>query len=173
MVGKNEEFYEGVAEKKEIIQTMRSSIQDKWQRLMDNSRLTDKVQEIIPKAGSAFIVKSEERRITKVINQLITGHTNLNYMIAKIDNTKSELCDTCKVKESISHYLYDCKIYEEDRKVLEKDVERILAAYGLQHIPEINIKLMTGNSEEATRAANLELRNALASFITRTGRFKR
>ena len=45
---------------------------------------------------------------------LITGHTNLNYMIAKIDNTKSELCDTCKVKESISHYLYDCKIYEED-----------------------------------------------------------
>ena len=55
---KNEEFYEGVAEKKEIIQTMRLSIQDKWQRLMDNSRLTDKVQEIIPKAGSAFIVKS-------------------------------------------------------------------------------------------------------------------
>ena len=38
MVGKNEEFYEEVAEKKEIIQTMRSSIQDKWQRLMDNSR---------------------------------------------------------------------------------------------------------------------------------------
>ena len=54
-------------------------------------------------------------------------------MIAKVDNTKSELCYTCKVKESISHYLYDCKIYEEDRKVLAKDVERILAAYGLQH----------------------------------------
>ena len=82
-------------------------------------------------------------------------------MIAKIDNTKSELCDTCNVKESISHYLYDCKIYEEDRKVLEKDVERKQAAYGLQHIPDINIKLMTGNSVEAARAANLELRNAL------------
>ena len=77
------------------------------------------------------------------------------------------------MKESLSQYLYDCKIYEEDRKVLEKDVERILAAYGLQHIPEINIKLRTRNSEEATRAANLELRNALASFITRTERFKR
>ena len=75
------------------------------------------------------------------------------------------------MKESISHCLYDCKIYEEDRKVLEKDVERILAAYGLQHIPDINIKLMTGNSEEATMAANLKLRSALASFITRTGRF--
>ena len=47
--------------------------------------------------------------------------------------------------------------------MLEKDVERILAAYGLQHIPDINIKLMTGNSEEANRAANLELRSDLAS----------
>ena len=82
---------------------MRSLIQDKWQILMDNSRLPDKVQEIIPKSGSVFIVKSEKRRITRVINQLITGHSNLNYMIDKIDNTKSELCDTCKVKETISH----------------------------------------------------------------------
>ena len=90
-MGKNEEFYGGVAEKKEIIQTMRSSIQDKWQRLIDNPGLTDKVNEIIHKAGSAFIVKSEERRITRVINQLITGHSNFNYMLAKIDNTKSEL----------------------------------------------------------------------------------
>ena len=142
-MGNDGELYEGVAKKKEIIQTMESSIQDKWQRLIDNSRLTDKVQEIIPKPGSVLIVKSDERRITRVINQLITGHTNLNYMIAKMDNTKSELCDTCNVKESISHYLYNCKIYEDDRKVLEKDVERILAANGLQHIPDIGIKLMT------------------------------
>ena len=95
MEGKKEEFYEGVAEKKEIIQIMRSTINDKWQRLMDNSGLTDKVQEIVPKAGKAFVVKSEERKVTRVMNQLISGNSNLNYMISKIDNTKSELCDTC------------------------------------------------------------------------------
>ena len=55
--------------------------------------------------------------------------------------------------------------------MLEKDNERILAAYGLQHIPDINLKLTTGNLEEAPRATNLELRGALAGFITRTGRF--
>ena len=48
MVGKNEDLCEGVAEKKEIKRTMKSSIQGKWQKLMDNSGLTDKVQEIIP-----------------------------------------------------------------------------------------------------------------------------
>ena len=143
---------------------MRSTINDKWQRLMDNSGLTDKVQEIVPKAGKAFVVKSEERKVTRVMNQLISGNSNLNYMISKIDNTKSELCDTCKVKETINHYIYDCNTYDEDRKMLEKDIERLLAAYGLQHIPDINLKLMTGNPEEAPRATNLELRGAFGWF---------
>ena len=75
------------------------------------------------------------------------------------------------MKEKINHYIYDCVAYDEDRKMLEKDIERILAAYGLQHIPDINLTLMTGNLEEAPRAANLELRGALAGCITRTGRF--
>ena len=127
---------------------------------MDNSGLTNKVQEIILKSGSVFIVKFEERGITRVINQLLTGHSNFNYMIAKIDNAKSELCDTCKVKETISHYIYDFKIFEGDRKVMEKDVGGILAAYGLQHIQEINLKLMTGNFMEATGVANLDLRSS-------------
>ena len=42
---------------------------------MDNSRLTDKVQGIIPKAGKVFRVKSEERKVTSVINQMISGNT--------------------------------------------------------------------------------------------------
>ena len=107
------------------------------------------------------------------MNQLISGSSYLNNMIPKIDNTKSELCDTCIVKETINHYIYDCDTYDEDRKMLEKDIERILAAYGLQHIPNINLKLMTGDLEEAPRAANLELRGALAGFIKRTERLKK
>ena len=50
MVGKKEKFYEGVADKKEITHIMRSTINYKWQGLIDSSVLTDKVQEIIPKA---------------------------------------------------------------------------------------------------------------------------
>ena len=75
------------------------------------------------------------------------------------------------MKETINHYIYDCETYDEDRKMLEKDIERILAAYGLQHIPDTNLKLMTGNLEEAPRTENLELKGTLAGFITQTGRF--
>ena len=47
MVDKKVDFYEGVAEKKEIIQIMRSNIKDKWQRMVDNSKTTDKIHETI------------------------------------------------------------------------------------------------------------------------------
>ena len=33
--------------------------------------------------------------------------------------------------------------------MMEKDVARIVEAYGLQYIPEFNLKRMTENSEEA------------------------
>ena len=135
---------------------MRSSIHDKWQRLMNNSGLTDTVQDLIPKAGNACIVKPEERRIARAINQLISGNSNLSYMLGKMTRKKSELCENCKVEETINHYMYDCESYEEDRRILERDIERILAAYDLQHISDINLKVMTGNSEEASRAAKFE-----------------
>ena len=117
MVGKYEYFYERAAEKKEIMRF--SSINVKWQRMMNNSGLTDKVQEIIPKAGKALIVRSK-RRITRAIHQLISDNSNLNYMPGKTDDTKSELCDNCKVKETINHYMYDCESDDEDRRILER-----------------------------------------------------
>ena len=134
---------------------------------MKNSGLTDKVQEIIPKADNAFKVKSEERRITRVINQLISGNSCLNYMPGKIDNTKSGLCDNCKVKETTNHYMYDCESDDEERRILERDIEAILAAYGLQHISDINLKVMRKQNEQQC----FELKGALAGFITRSGRF--
>ena len=171
MVDKKVDFYEGVAEKKEIIQILRSSIKDKWQRMVDNSKTTDKIHETITQVGTAFVVKNKERRVTRVINQLISGNAYLNYMVSKIDTSKSELCDSCKTRETINHYLYDCERYDRERIELEKDLERILTTHGLQHISDINIKVMTGNLEEASKTANLELRNALTLYISKTKRF--
>ena len=74
MVDKKVDFYEGVAVKKEIIQIMRSRIKDKWQRMVDNSKTTDKIHETITNVGTVFVVKNEERRVTRVINQLISGN---------------------------------------------------------------------------------------------------
>ena len=57
-----------------------------------------------------------------------------------------------------NHYPYDCERYDRERIELEKDLERILTTHGLQHISDINIKVMTGNLEEASKTATLEPR---------------
>ena len=55
-----------------------------------------------------------------------SGHAYLNYMISRINPSKSDLCDTCYIKEYIIHYLYDCKKFDEERKTLEQDIDRNL-----------------------------------------------
>ena len=52
-----------------------------------------------------------------------------------------------------------------ERKELEEELERIFATHGQQHIADINIKVMSVNLEEATKAANMDLRNALTHFM--------
>ena len=136
-----------------------------WHIKQQQQQTTDKIHETITQVGTAFVVKNVERRVTRVINQLISGNAYLNYMVSKIDTSKSELCDSCKTREIIYHYLYDCKRHDRERIELEKDLERILTTHGLQHISDINIKVMTGNLEEASKTANMELRNALTLYI--------
>ena len=48
MIDSQEDFYEGEADKKEMIRLMKGSIVEKWQRMYENSEHTEKLQEIIP-----------------------------------------------------------------------------------------------------------------------------
>ena len=48
--------------------------------MVDNSKTTDKIHETITQVGTAFVVKNVERRVTRVINQLISGNAYLNYI---------------------------------------------------------------------------------------------
>ena len=41
MVGKKEDFYEGIADRSDLIQMMKGSKQDKWQKIYDTSTKTD------------------------------------------------------------------------------------------------------------------------------------
>ena len=98
MVGKKEDFYEGVADKSELIQTTKGSIQEKWQKIYDTSTKTD-LQEVISEVGK-HQPNTGDREVVSTINQIITGQVALNYLKAKIDNTKSDKCDFCDKKRN-------------------------------------------------------------------------
>ena len=72
MVGKKEDFYEGVADRSELIQMMKGSIQDKWQKIYDTSTKTDLLQEVISEVGK-HQPNTGDRQVGSTINQIITG----------------------------------------------------------------------------------------------------
>ena len=81
----------------------------------------------------------------------ITGQAELNHLASKIDQTKSDLCESCSEKETIQHYVFHCEKYNNQRNDLERGVEEILARNGIVQ-SVINLKVLTGNLEEASRS---------------------
>ena len=93
----------------------------------------------------------------------------LNQLASKIDQIKSDLCETCSEKETIQHYVFHCEKYNNQQNDLERDVEEILARNGIVQ-SEINLKVLTGNLEEASRRINGELKKAFGTFLRSTER---
>ena len=89
---------------------MKGSIQEKWQKIYDNSTKTDLLQEVISEVEK-HQANTGDREVESTINQIITGQVALNYLKTKIDNTKSDKCDFCDKKETIQHYIFECKQY--------------------------------------------------------------
>ena len=167
MVGKKKDFYEGAADRSELIKIMKGRIQEKWQKIYDTSTKTDLLQEVISEVGKQPI--TSDREVESTINQIIAGQVALNYLKAKIDNTKSDKCDFCDKKEAIQHYIFECEKYNSHREVLEREVERILIRNDIK-ITVINLKVLTGNLDDTDRLIDNELRSAFGNFLRSTGR---
>ena len=168
MEGKKEDFYEGVADRTELLKLMKHGVQEKWQKIYVNSTKSDNIQEIITEVGK-LQPSIADRKVETTINQFITGQVGLNYLTSKIDKTKSELCETCSEKETIQHYIFYCQLYHQQRQVLEREIEEILARNGITQ-PVINLKVLSGNLDEISRNINLELKVAFGGFLRSTGR---
>ena len=97
---------------------------------------------------------------------------NLNYLISKIDNTKTDKCETCNKKETVRHYIYDYKTIDTERNLLEKETEDILKEFGLWHIVDINFQVLTGYMVDVPWQANQTMRIALGKLITSQGDLK-
>ena len=48
---KTEDFYEGVADRAELLKLMKHGVQEKWQKIYVNSTKSDNIQEIITENG--------------------------------------------------------------------------------------------------------------------------
>ena len=87
----------------------------------------------------------------------------------------SDLCDTCKVPEDTSHFLFTCKAYVDQRNSLEATVDDIIHREGLDLIGDINFKVLNGaieNTENISRQGQNDVLGVLLLYIKCTNRFK-
>jgi hypothetical protein len=93
--------------------------------------------------------------------QIRSGHIPLNVYLCKIGKIDSETCQACQNeemqlqrRETVSHYLFECTAYNVEREQLAGKISR----------SHLNLKDIMANTDRM---------KALATYVNRTGRFKK
>ena len=74
------------------------------------------------KTGPALYNEIENRNSAAKIAQLRTGHCGLNRYLHRFGKTNTPYCQCGYGKETVEHYLLECRKYREQRKKLRKEV---------------------------------------------------
>ena len=74
------------------------------------------------KRGTKLYNKIANRSISAKLAQLRTGHCALNGYLHRFGKKSSSTCECGYGKETVEHYLLECRKYREQRKMLRKNV---------------------------------------------------
>ena len=157
-------------DKKEAITELKHQMAEKWKLKFMLSEKMDRIQETFLEVGKRICKGERDRKSFSALNQLLCGHSTLNGHMSKINANVSELCSTCKVPETVEHYLYDCDNYKEDRMILDQTIQEILSREDMLG-GVIDLRVMAGNIVNISKEARMELGGALLQFIKCTKRF--
>lgn len=101
---------------------------EQWQKEWHNAKTAKPLRHIMRtkrkaiKTGPRLYSEFSNRHTTAIIAQLRTGHCGLNLYLHRIGQTKSSYCKCGYGKETVEHYLLECKNYKEQRKRLRNVV---------------------------------------------------
>src|SRR5206468_8747554 len=140
-------------EANEAFEAVDSYILQKWQEQWDSSTTGKLNRRIVPLVSRKSKYSSNSRYKEVTISRLRLGKCRLNYYLNLMKCHGTGLCDTCKVQETIEHYLLN---YQQsnlyvllqdkcDRLGVRMDLESILSNEQLCNIIHVN---NTRRSEE-------------------------
>ena len=134
-----------------------------------NSKVKEKFQEIFPEVGinkTPFI----DRRTEVTVNQIITGHCQLNHHMAKLSDQISGNCPNCGEEETIQHFIYECPAYKTERHFLENDIENILHRYN-ESGHNLDLATITGQID-GHKQLKKELLSSFKNYLLSSNRFQ-
>ena len=96
------------SEAKDTFDAVDSYILDQWQKQWNDSITGALNKRIVPLVSCKSKYSSNSRYKEVMISRLRLGKCRLNYYLNVMKCHPTGLCDTCKVPETIEHFLIDC-----------------------------------------------------------------
>ena len=144
----------------------------KWATKWENAKYP-KYKDIVPSIShkkltrKATLLKNTSRRRISKTARLKTEHSVLGHK-SKIDTETSPQCSICKVKETPTHFLLNCKEYDTEQAKLEKNIKEIFYKNNCQKL-NIVIDDLLGECDLPSHDA-IVVRKKLEDFILATGK---
>ena len=109
-------------------------IYEDWQKLYSESPTARSYKEIEPTVNKEIKFTNKNRRKEVIITRLRLGKCRLNSCLQKINRHDTGLCDTCKVPETVQHFLLDCQVSNIFYKSQVKTVKEALSSPNMEKI---------------------------------------
>ncbi|MEW8548387.1 MAG: reverse transcriptase domain-containing protein [Candidatus Thiodiazotropha sp.] len=137
----------------------------KWQEMWEKAETGRHLYYYRPKVGFKIKHSFQSAVGERIIAQLRTGYARLNEYLYKTGITDSNEC-MCGAIESVSHYLIDCPLYENEREIMRK---RLFQSCGIPQL-DMNLLLMAKKEDEFKEWRNCIL-TELETYVATTERF--
>ena len=145
-------------------QTFHSKLKDRWKENWEDSTRYGRMAGI----DDNFPFNSFRRRTNtlsrlqaSLMTQIRCGHIPLNSYLFRINRSETDICQACideddnvGCRETVKHYIFECEAYRGEREELEGKITR----------SHLNLRDIMSNTDRMI---------ALASYISKTGRFKK
>lgn len=137
-------------------------------------RFTREMDQALPQRHTSKLYNKLSASEASILVQLRSGHAGLNHHLHRIKQTDSAQCVCGYPKESVRHFLIDCPLWTEQRKILNKVAKEHFSnlSYllgGWQPQNDRQGKRINGRKEDWS--PNTEVIKATIDFVQNTARF--
>lgn len=106
-------------------------------------------------------VSGHSRRLSVVLARLRLGHVGVGSYLYRFGMADSPMCMTCRVDDTIEHFLLSCSRFCRER-------QRLLVALQTLGVYPVNVKVLLGGADYSNRLQHLIIRHT-AQYLTATG----
>jgi len=137
-----------------------------WQRKWDQGTSGTVTRQLIPEVCSKVCFPTT-RNVGISYCRMLLNNTMLNEDGFRTQVSDSPVCDCGTDYESVEHFLLECKLYSEDRRVMFEDIKEVLQSSKDSRYIKISVGLLLGQGWEScvTKSQNILIKQSVFQFL--------